>query len=48
MIVCYTQNLDFSEKIYLLVKPDYSVIENDYHGVIVTCLKAHFLANSKH
>ncbi|CAF1187438.1 unnamed protein product [Rotaria sordida] len=24
--------------------PDYSILENDYHGVIVACLKTHFLA----
>ncbi len=26
--------------------PDYSLLENDYHGAIVTCLKTHFLGNS--
>ena len=30
-----------------LVQPDYSTLDNDYHGVIVTCLKAHFLAQSE-
>ena len=34
--------------VYRLVIPDYSTLEDDYHGVIVTCLKAHFLANSKY
>lgn len=27
------------------LKPDYSILENDYHGVIVTCLKSYFNAN---
>ncbi|CAF4021818.1 unnamed protein product, partial [Adineta steineri] len=27
------------------LKPDYSKLENDYHGIIVACLKSHFLAN---
>jgi len=30
-----------------LVKPNYSLLENDYHGVIVTCLKSYFNSNSK-
>ncbi len=33
--------------IYRLVAPDYSILENDYHGIIVACLKTHFLATSK-
>lgn len=34
------------DSFFVLVQPDYSILENDYHGVIVTCLKNHFLAQS--
>ena len=39
--------MDCETESWILVQPDYSILENDYHGVIVTCLKSHFLANSK-
>ena len=40
-IVCQSKIFSFS-KLHSLVKPDYSVLEDDYHGVIVTCLKSYF------
>ena len=32
---------------YSLVQPDYSSLEDDYHGTIVTCLQAYFQGKSK-
>ncbi|CAF0723116.1 unnamed protein product [Adineta ricciae] len=39
-------DLTLDKKTNALV-PDYSILENDYHGIIVACLKTHFLATKK-
>ena len=41
------RNFLCSQSPLISVIPDYSTLENDYHGIIVACLKTHFLATSK-